>query len=135
MLNLLKNGIKNVIAIGGTSVPKEVAELSKRKITTAFLDGDRGGDLILKELMAVGGIDSVARAPRGMEVEDLSKKEVFQYLRAKEPTEQARNEIKQEQRIEVSDIRPTEEFSEITTPAYPSNIEAREADKVQGDYG
>jgi DNA primase len=95
VLNLLKNGIKNVIAIEGTSVPKVISDISKQKIATAFLDGDRGGDLILKELMSVAEIDFVARAPRGKEVEELSKKEVFQYLRAKEPTEQARTEIKE----------------------------------------
>jgi DNA primase len=108
VLTLLKNGIKNVIAIEGTSVPKQVAELSKQKITTAFLDGDRGGDLILKELMSVGEIDFVARAPRGKEVEELSKKEVYQYLRAKEPTEQARTEIKQDVRQQElrQDVRP-----------------------------
>jgi DNA primase len=110
VLNLLKNGIKNVIAIGGTSVPKMISDLSKQKLTTAFLDGDRGGDLILKELMSVAEIDFVARAPRGKEVEELSKKEVFQYLRAKEPTEQARTEIVKEENQEK-------------TPAYQSGVE------------
>ncbi|MFH1229217.1 MAG: DNA primase DnaG [Candidatus Aenigmatarchaeota archaeon] len=106
VLTLLKNGIKNVVAIEGTSVPKQIAELSKQKITTAFLDGDRGGDLILKELMSVGEIDFVARAPRGKEVEELSKKEVYQYLRAKEPTEQARTEVKPDIRPEIrQDLR------------------------------
>jgi DNA primase len=98
VLVLLKNGIKNVIAIEGTSVPKEIAELSRQRSTTAFLDGDRGGDLILKELMAVADIDFVARAPRGKEVEELTKKEVFQCLRAKEPTERSRKEIPKERR-------------------------------------
>jgi DNA primase len=110
VLNLLKNGIKNVIAIGGTSVPKMISDLSKQKLTTAFLDGDRGGDLILKELMSVAEIDFVARAPRGKEVEELSKKEVFQYLRAKEPTEQARTEIVKEENQEK-------------IPAYQSGVE------------
>lgn len=110
VLNLLKNGIKNVIAIGGTSVPKVISDISKQKLTTAFLDGDRGGDLILKELMSVAEIDFVARAPRGKEVEELSKKEVFQYLRAKEPTEQARTEIVKEETQEK-------------TPAYQSGVE------------
>jgi DNA primase len=101
VLNLLKNGIKNVIAIEGTSVPKTVADVSKQKITTVFLDGDRGGDLILKELMAVAEIDFVARAPRGKEVEELSKKEIFQCLRSREPTEQARTEAKEEQIVKA----------------------------------
>ncbi len=83
VVNLLKNGIKNVIAIGGTSVPREIIELTKEKTTTAFLDGDRGGDLILKELRAVCDVDFVVRAPRGKEVEELQKKEIFKILRTK----------------------------------------------------
>lgn len=85
VIKLLKNGIKNVIAIGGTSVSKTVAELTKTKETTVFLDGDRGGDLILKELAAVADIDFVTRAPLGKEVEDLTKKEVFKAIREKVP--------------------------------------------------
>jgi DNA primase len=114
VLNLLRNGIKNVIAIGGTSVPKVISDISKQKITTAFLDGDRGGDLILKELMSVAEIDFVARAPRGKEVEELSKKEVFQYLRAKEPTEQARTEIIKEEPKEKPTYQSGVEFDKLS---------------------
>ena len=89
VLILLKHGIKNATAIGGTSVPPSIAQLTKSKETTAFLDGDRGGDLILKELKQVGEIDFVARAPKGMEVEELTKKEIFKCLREKVPAEQA----------------------------------------------
>ncbi len=89
VLVLLKHGIKNAIAIGGTSVPPAVAELTKSKEATAFLDGDRGGDLIFKELKQVADIDFVARAPRDKEVEDLTKKEIFKALRDKVPAEQA----------------------------------------------
>jgi DNA primase len=107
VLLLLKNGIKNVVAIEGTSVPPAVADLSKQKVTTAFLDGDRGGDLILKELQAVAEIDFVARAPRGKEVEELQKKEIFKALREKIPTGEAKteaktNEIRNGDRQEVS---------------------------------
>ncbi|MGB9635594.1 MAG: DNA primase DnaG, partial [Candidatus Micrarchaeia archaeon] len=42
VINLLKNDIKNVIALGGASVPKTIVDLSKRKEITLFLDGDRG---------------------------------------------------------------------------------------------
>lgn len=94
VLVLLKNGIKNVIAIEGTSVPQAISEISKEKITTAFLDGDRGGDLIMKELSSKADIDFVSRAPWGKEVEDLSKKEIFKSLREKAPLEQALAERK-----------------------------------------
>jgi DNA primase len=93
VLNLLKYGIKNSIAVEGTSVPKTIEQLSRVKTVTAFVDGDRGGELILKELIQVAEIDYVARAPPGKEVEDLTSKEVFKGLRNKVTTEQAINEM------------------------------------------
>ncbi|MEM3364700.1 MAG: DNA primase DnaG [Candidatus Micrarchaeia archaeon] len=93
VINLLKNDIKNVIALGGASVPKTIVELSKKKEITLFLDGDRGGDIILKEMLAVGDIDFVARAPPGTEVEELSRKELIKALRSKVPVEQAESQF------------------------------------------
>jgi len=90
VLNLLKHGIKNAIAVGGTSIPETVKELTKSKVVTAFVDGDRGGDLIIRELMQVGEIDFVTKAPDGKEVEELTKKEINIALRAKVAAEQAR---------------------------------------------
>ena len=74
--NLIKNGITGVIAMEGVKVPNTIRNLAKRKILTAFLDGDRGGDLILKELMQVAPPKYVARAPRGKEVEELTPDEI-----------------------------------------------------------
>ena len=88
VLNLLKSGIKNCIAIGGTSVPKTLAELTKKKNATLFVDGDRGGELIFKELSQVAELDFIARAPAGKEVEELSSKELHKSLRAKVAIEQ-----------------------------------------------
>lgn len=89
VLNLLKYGIKNTICVGGTNVPPEVAELTKKKDTvTAFTDGDRGGELIIKELVQVANIDYIARAPDGKSVEDLVQKEIVRSLRQKIPVEQ-----------------------------------------------
>ncbi|HIE33842.1 MAG TPA: DNA primase [Candidatus Altiarchaeales archaeon] len=90
VINLLKCGIKNVVAIGGTNIPKQVIDLSKEKTTIAFLDGDRGGDMILRELSQVSEVDYVARAPKGKEVEELGKKEVIMALRRKMPLSQVR---------------------------------------------
>ncbi|MDL5362637.1 DNA primase DnaG [Halalkalicoccus sp. NIPERK01] len=83
VLQLLKYGIKNAVAVEGTNVPEAVADLTKERTTTAFLDGDRGGELIMKELQQVGEIDSVAFAPAGRSVEDLSREEVMEALREK----------------------------------------------------
>ncbi len=88
VLNLLRCGIKNAIAVGGTSIPDEIKELSKKKITTIYTDGDRGGELILREALQTCDIDYIARAPPGREVEELTKKEVIKYLRSKIPIEQ-----------------------------------------------
>ncbi|MGZ4849085.1 MAG: DNA primase DnaG [Halobacteriota archaeon] len=88
VLTLLRCGIKNAIAVEGTNVPKAVIELSKKKTVTTFLDGDRGGELILKELLQTADVDYVAYAPEGKSVEDLSQKEIVKALRNKLPIEQ-----------------------------------------------
>jgi DNA primase len=105
VLNLLKYGIKNAIAVEGTNVPQLVAELSKKKTVTVFTDGDRGGELILKELLQVADVDYVARAPDGKGVEELTQKEVIKSLRSKVPVEQVvevpqRRRNKQQQQAE-----------------------------------
>lgn len=92
VVNLVKHGFKNVIAMNGSSVPETIIELSRKKIVTAFVDGDRGGDLNLKELLSVAEIDYVAKAPSGREVEELTKKEIHKALRARISAEQYKME-------------------------------------------
>ena len=87
---LLRSGLKNVIACDGTKIPETIKQLSKKKEVTAFLDGDRGGDLILKELLQVAKVDYVARAPKGIEVEKLSPKQVLKALNEKIPEQKIR---------------------------------------------
>lgn len=94
VLNLLKYGIKNAVAVGGTNVPPNIAELCAKKVVTAFTDGDRGGELIIKELLQVADIDFVARAPEGKSVEDLTQKEIVRALRQKIPVEQVLDQYK-----------------------------------------
>jgi len=88
VLNLLKYGIKNVIAVGGTNIPKSIVNLTKERITTAFVDGDRGGELILKELLQTADVDFVARAPQTREVEEIPQKLIMKSLKNKIPAEQ-----------------------------------------------
>ena len=85
VVNLLQYGIKNAVAVEGTNVPDEIADLTRKRTVTTFLDGDRGGDLIRRELQQVGDVDFVARAPRGESVEDLSRAAVDAALREKKP--------------------------------------------------
>jgi DNA primase len=94
VLQLLKHGFKNAIAMNGTDVPDSIKHLSKQKIVTAFVDGDRGGDLIVKSLLGSANIDQVTTAPDGKEVEELTKKEIHKALRSKITAEQAEADLK-----------------------------------------
>lgn len=89
VVTLLKHGVNNAVAIGGTDVPEGISKIAEDKDLTAFLDGDRGGDLILEELKEKAEPRFVARAPEGKEVEDLSKQEVHEALRDKRPVKYA----------------------------------------------
>ena len=94
VLNLLKNGIKNVIALNGTSIPETIKELSRKKVLTVFVDGDRGGDLIIKGLINANvEVDYVIKAPDGKEVEEITKKEIHKDLRSKITLEQVKMEL------------------------------------------
>ncbi len=97
VINLLRAGIQNTVAVEGAKIPESIIELCRERDTTAFLDGDRGGDLILKELQQVTTVKYVARAPRGKEVEDLTFKEIEKALKNTVPLERAKVK-KQEQR-------------------------------------
>ena len=91
----------NVVALEGAKVPETIKKLSKEKEITAFIDGDRGGDLILKELLQVTETKYIARAPRGKEVEELNCKEIFEALEAKAPMEEPSKPKREKQKIEV----------------------------------
>ncbi len=91
VINLMKCGITNTVAVEGTHIPKSIVDLTKKrgKKVIAFLDGDRGGDLILRELMQVATVHYIARAPKGKEVEELTLREVTKALQTQVPAEQA----------------------------------------------
>lgn len=93
VINLLKHGYRNVIALGGASVPQTIIDLSKRKKTIVFIDGDRGGELILKKIIQMADIDYVAKAPLGREVEELTGKEIAKALQNKIPIEEIKASI------------------------------------------
>jgi DNA primase len=98
VINLLKYGIENAIAVEGAKIPKTIINLCRKKEATAFLDGDRGGDLILKELKQVTDIKYVARAPVGKEVEELNGKQIKTALKNKVPVEKAKVKKPKERR-------------------------------------
>ena len=85
IINLMRCGITNTVALEGAKVPESIKKLSKEKEATALLDGDRGGDLILKELIQVTNVRYVGRAPRGKEIEECNCKEIAEALSARVP--------------------------------------------------
>jgi DNA primase len=95
VINLLRYGVKNAVAVEGTRVPRTIVDLCETKVATAFLDGDRGGELILRELLQVADIDFVAYSPRGRSVEEMSRKEITKALRNKIPVEFVREQYAQ----------------------------------------
>ncbi|MDD5086653.1 MAG: DNA primase DnaG [Candidatus Nanoarchaeia archaeon] len=125
VLNLLKHGFKNVIAVNGTSAPKSIVELCKKKTATLFVDGDRGGDLIIKEITGMAEIDFVTKAPDGKEVEEITKKEMHKALRGRIAVEQAKMEIKDENGKAVeqrNDSYNKQRFNKRPEPKRPEQI-------------
>ena len=86
VVNLLRNGVNNVIGMNGTKLPDEIRELGKEKELTLFVDGDRGGKLIIQNVTENANITYIATAPDGKEVEELMGKEILMNLRKKVPT-------------------------------------------------
>ncbi|MFN3527979.1 MAG: DNA primase DnaG [Candidatus Altarchaeaceae archaeon] len=127
VLNLLKADIKNVIAVEGTNISDVIVDLVKRKTAIAFFDGDRGGDILLNELLqkTEGEIDYVARAPKGKEVEELTKKEIIMTLRKKIPVSQLHIYKKEEE--------PTEKTQELEINEEEEKIKREEEEKRKNE--
>jgi DNA primase len=85
VINLLRAGFDNAIAIEGAKIDESITKLAEGKRVVAFLDGDRAGDLILKELQGIVKMDRVVRAPPGREVEDCTPLELAEILREVAP--------------------------------------------------
>ncbi len=95
VMNLLKYGYDNVIAMGGAveKVPKSLIKLISEKEAIAFVDGDRGGEMVLRTLLEQTDIDYVARAPEGKVVEEMTAKEVRRTLSSAVPVDDVRREL------------------------------------------
>ncbi|MDP2947359.1 MAG: DNA primase DnaG [Nanoarchaeota archaeon] len=85
VVNLVRYGIKNVIGMQGTKFPRTITQLGEKKELTLFVDGDRGGKLIAKNVFDNAKIVYIAQAPDGKEVEELAGKEILLALRRKVP--------------------------------------------------
>jgi DNA primase len=124
VLNLLRVGIKNSLAVQGTNISQTVIDICKKKIVTTLFDGDRGGDLILKSLLQVADIDFVAFSPRETSVEDMSHKEIKKALRNKVPVEYVRSG-QNEQFLKLNAVHSRQEMDvlekdqrSLSTPAF-----------------
>lgn len=104
VVNLVRFGINNVICMNGTKLPEEIRELSKEKEITLFLDGDRGGKLIARNVVENANITYIASAPDGKEVEELTKKEILMNLRKKVPAKEFFYEKREYKNAEPSDF-------------------------------
>ncbi len=120
VLILLKHGFKNVIAMNGSNVPQTIIDLSRKKTMTAFVDGDRGGDLNIQELLQVAELDFVTKAPDGKEVEELTQKEIHKCLRSKIAAEQAKLDFGSKRPMpRPSPSRPTTNRAPVRTQRPP----------------
>jgi len=124
VINLLRYGYRNVIALEGArgKIPETIIKLAKTKKAIAFVDGDRGGDLILWELLRVADIDYVARAPPGKEVEDLTGKEIARALKNLIPAKEYKEilERKMKGKPEAKPAQPAAE--EKPKPVQPEQV-------------
>lgn len=96
VITLLKNDITNAIAVGGatSAIPQTIIRLANEKESTVFVDGDRGGDLVVRSLLNAAELDFAAKAPDGKEVEELTRKEIIKSLRSRVPVDQYLNNDK-----------------------------------------
>ena len=103
IINLMRCGIQNTVALEGAKVPESIKKLTKEKEATALLDGDRGGDLILKELLQVTNVRFVGRAPRGKEIEECNCNEITEALDNRVPVKELYKAKRERPKMEVPD--------------------------------
>jgi len=143
VVNMLKQGVKNVICMNGVKLPETIKELSQEKEITLFVDGDRGGKLIAKNVNDNARVAYIAVAPEGKEVEELTSKEILQALRrrmtVKEYFEQeeknkrfGRYDRERSDRYSKTETQTTEEESESVAPAKaPRTIQKMTAEEKE----
>ena len=85
VINLLNCGVKNAISADGAgNIKQELIDLAngKQSVTLA-IDGDRGGEMLFRQLNAILKVDFVAQAPVGQEWELLPQKTITKTLSMK----------------------------------------------------
>ena len=122
VINLLRAGYDNSLAIEGARIDESIKSLceSKSKVV-AFLDGDRAGGFILKELKSLVHIDVVHRAPEGVEVEELTPMQIVDIL--KDTAEDMKKETVKPKLQDPKD----EPIANVAKKVYPELNESLEA--------
>ena len=134
VINLLRAGFDNSIAIEGAKIDETITNLTSGKKVIAFLDGDRAADLILKELQGLVKIDKVLRAPTGKEVEECTPLEISEILKdvAETASEQLEAPAQQQQK---SIRKPRTNGNNSSASAYQevSHSNTHNGEKVNDD--
>jgi DNA primase len=135
VVNLLRNGISNVIAMNGTKLPRSVSDLSLEKEVTLFVDGDRGGKLIVQNVIDNARIHDIAVAPSGKEVEELTGKEILQALRKKMSVKEFLSLDRSERSYSYNhENQRREEYHRESRTEVPYTPEHKEAPKTEKEF-
>ncbi|HXV66172.1 MAG TPA: DNA primase DnaG [Nitrosopumilaceae archaeon] len=122
VINLLRAGYDNALAIEGAKIDESIKDLcDKKEKVVAFLDGDRAGGFILKELKSLVHIDVEHRAPTGVEVEELTPQQIDDILK---DTAAEMNKQVSKPAMNDPDDKP---LAELASKVYPNLNESLEA--------
>lgn len=122
VINLLRAGYDNALAIEGAKIDESIKELcDKKEKVVAFLDGDRAGGFILKELKSLVHIDVEHRAPTGVEVEELTPQQIDDILK------DTAADMKKETSTPTINDPDDKPLAELANKVYPDLNESLEA--------
>ncbi|NLB76913.1 MAG: DNA primase [Crenarchaeota archaeon] len=127
IINLMRCGIFNTIALEGAKVPDSIKKITKERNATALLDGDRGGDLIQKELLQVTNIKFIGRAPRGKEIEECNCREIAEALDNRVPINELLGKQTVQPKKTVPPIPATPEHTKVKAEVPDTIVQAAKA--------
>ena len=128
VINLLRAGYDNVLAIEGAKIDESIKELCSEKDTVvAFIDGDRAGGFILKELKSVVTLDYELQADTGVEVEELTPQRLSEIL------EPIADEIKNGKPAPKLNSEDDKSIADVASKIFPNLNETLEAVALDGD--
>ena len=133
VINLLNCGVKNAISADGAgNIKQELIDLAngKQSVTLA-IDGDRGGEMLFRQLNAILKVDFVAQAPVGQEWELLPQKTITKTLSMKEDAAKfAKKMDAQDKEDEAKHGTSNDEWAEEMGDVYESEIAPAEIQEM-----